>query len=83
MFLLQKRKIQWSTLIYLVFFCQLHVFVTEKKDTMDGHFSKLLNSLIEICVVVGMDQDTGLVPASSPAVCVCIILFFCNFTRGY
>ncbi|XP_078372153.1 DENN domain-containing protein 3-like [Oculina patagonica] len=34
---------------------------------MDHHFSKLLNSLIEICVVVGMDQDTGLVPASSPA----------------
>lgn len=35
---------------------------------MDSHFSKLWNSLIEICVVVGMDQDTGLVPASSPEV---------------
>ncbi|KAJ7365979.1 Rab guanyl-nucleotide exchange factor [Desmophyllum pertusum] len=33
---------------------------------MDSHFSKLPNSLIEICVVVGMDQDTGLKPASSP-----------------
>ncbi|XP_022784930.1 uncharacterized protein LOC111325382 [Stylophora pistillata] len=32
---------------------------------MDTHFSKLPNSLIEICVVVGMDQDTGLVLARS------------------
>ena len=32
---------------------------------MDNHFKKMLNSLIEICVVVGMDQDTGLVPSSS------------------
>lgn len=32
---------------------------------MDIHFSKLPNSLIEICVVVGMDQDTGLVAARS------------------
>ncbi|XP_020622104.1 uncharacterized protein LOC110059720 isoform X2 [Orbicella faveolata] len=33
---------------------------------MDSHFSKLRDSLIEICVVVGMDQDTGLVQTSSP-----------------
>ncbi|XP_068694496.1 DENN domain-containing protein 3-like [Montipora foliosa] len=32
---------------------------------MDNPFKKMLNSLIEICVVVGMDQDTGLVPSSS------------------
>ena len=35
---------------------------------MDSHFSKLRDSLIEICVVVGMDQDTGLVQTSSPEV---------------
>jgi len=35
---------------------------------MEDHFKKLLNSLVEICVVVGMDQDTGLVPVSSPEV---------------
>ena len=35
---------------------------------MDTHFSKLPNSLIEICVVVGMDQDTGLVAARSAEV---------------
>ena len=35
---------------------------------MDSHFSKLQDSLIEICVVVGMDQDTGLVQTSSPEV---------------
>lgn len=35
---------------------------------MDIHFSKLPNSLIEICVVVGMDQDTGLVAARSAEV---------------
>ncbi|RMX49961.1 hypothetical protein pdam_00013948 [Pocillopora damicornis] len=37
----------------------------EKVLAMDIHFSKLPNSLIEICVVVGMDQDTGLVAARS------------------
>ena len=35
---------------------------------MDSHFSKLRDSLIEICVVVGMDQDTGLVQTPSPEV---------------
>ena len=35
---------------------------------MDSHFSKLRDSLIEICVVVGMDQDTGLVQTLSPEV---------------
>ena len=42
--------------------------VSVKKDMMDSHFSKLRDSLIEICVVVGMDQDTGLVPAPSSEV---------------
>lgn len=32
---------------------------------MEHHCHKMLNSLIEICIVVGMDQDTGLVPAYS------------------
>ena len=32
------------------------------------HCHKMLNSLIKICIVVGMDQDTGLVPAYSPEV---------------
>ena len=40
----------------------------EKVLAMDTHFSKLPNSLIEICVVVGMDQDTGLVAARSAEV---------------
>ena len=40
---------------------------------MDSHFSKLRDSLIEICVVVGMDQDTGLVQTLSPEVS-----FFCR-----
>ena len=35
---------------------------------MDSHFSKLRDSLIEICVMVGMDQDTGLVQTLSPEV---------------
>ena len=39
-------------------------YVSVKKDTMDSHFSKLRDSLIEICVMVGMDQDTGLVQTS-------------------
>ena len=33
-----------------------------------AHCHKMLNSLIEICIVVGMDQDTGLVPAYSQEV---------------
>lgn len=33
---------------------------------MENRYNKLLNSVIEICIVVGMDQDTGLVPAHSP-----------------
>ena len=43
-------------------------FLQEKVLAMDTHFSKLPNSLIEICVVVGMDQDTGLVAARSAEV---------------
>lgn len=35
-----------------------------ERDKMEGHFNKMLNSLIEICIVAGMDQDTGLVPSS-------------------
>ena len=35
---------------------------------MENHFNKMLNSLIEICIVVGMDQDTGLVSSSSSEV---------------
>ena len=35
---------------------------------MDSHYSKLRDSLIEICVVVGMDEHTGLVQALSPEV---------------
>ncbi|XP_074627330.1 DENN domain-containing protein 3-like isoform X3 [Acropora palmata] len=31
---------------------------------MENHFKKMCNSLIEICAVVGMDQDTGLIPSS-------------------
>ena len=46
----------------------MYNYLLQKKVTMDSHFSKLPNSLIEICVVVGMDQDTGLKPASSPEV---------------
>ena len=40
-------------------------FNIKQREGMDNHFKKMLNSLIEICVVVGMDQDTGLVPSSS------------------
>ena len=43
---------------------------------MDSHFSKLQDSLIEICVVVGMDHDTGLVQTLSPEVS-----FFCRIIR--
>ena len=50
--------------IFLFFF----FFLQEKVLAMDTHFSKLPNSLIEICVVVGMDQDTGLVAARSAEV---------------
>ena len=50
--------------IFLFFF----FFSQEKVLAMDTHFSKLPNSLIEICVVVGMDQDTGLVAARSAEV---------------
>jgi len=44
---------------------------------MDSHFSKLQDSLIEICVVVGMDQDIGLAQTSSPEVSffVCRIIY--------
>ena len=50
--------------------------VSVEKDTMDSHFSKLRDSLIEICVLVGMDQDTGLVQTLSPEVS-----FFCRIIR--
>ena len=39
-----------------------------QRETMENRYNKLLNSVIEICIVVGMDQDTGLVPAHSPEV---------------
>ena len=40
------------------------IFSVSGKMSLDGSrcISKLLNSMIEVCVVVGMDQDTGLVP---------------------
>ena len=38
--------------------------IAEAKNTMESVYNKLLNSLIEICVVVGADQDTGLAPSS-------------------
>ena len=50
------------------FYFILFFFLQEKVLAMDTHFSKLPNSLIEICVVVGMDQDTGLVAARSAEV---------------
>ena len=51
--------------IFILFY---FFFLQEKVLAMDTHFSKLPNSLIEICVVVGMDQDTGLVAARSAEV---------------
>ena len=54
--------------MFMVISIFLFFFLQEKVLAMDIHFSKLPNSLIEICVVVGMDQDTGLVAARSAEV---------------
>ena len=62
------HKINWEKALLIGFQCNYLFCCRKKYIAMDGHFSKLPNSLIEICVVVGMDQDTGLVPAYSSEV---------------